>query len=66
MKHTQITCCHNCNDRHAGCHSICETYIQQKKEHDEFVEADRKEKEYYSYLNTVNYKTSAKKRRSRR
>ena len=26
-----ITCCFNCEDRKAGCHSTCEKYITEKK-----------------------------------
>lgn len=50
MKRAQITCCYKCEDRHPGCHSTCDKYIQQKKEHAEFLEASKKESDYGAYV----------------
>ena len=30
MRQGYITCCYKCEDRHVGCHSTCEKYIEQK------------------------------------
>lgn len=57
MKRAQITCCYKCKDRHPGCHATCNDYIQQKKEHDEFLEASKKESDFVIYAcNNRRYK----------
>lgn len=40
----KITCCHNCEKRHATCHSTCEAYISQKKAYDAKVADYRRER----------------------
>lgn len=29
-----ITTCHNCKDRHIGCHAVCERYLTARAEQD--------------------------------
>ena len=31
-----IKCCMNCKERSVGCHSVCEKYIAERKELDEY------------------------------
>ena len=36
-----ITSCYQCTERHVGCHSTCEKYIQEKTAHTAAKEAER-------------------------
>lgn len=47
----KIECCaKDCPDRHIGCHSDCERYLQERKKLDECNLAIRKEKERQAYI----------------
>lgn len=48
-----INSCKNCKDRHVGCHSTCEKYINAKKEYDELQEKIKKSKYRENDLNFV-------------
>ena len=50
MKHSQIECCYRCEKRHERCHSTCEEYAQQKKDHEEYLEYIKKERMYSYYM----------------
>ena len=41
-----ITCCKDCTERHLGCHSKCEKYINQKKEAEKIKEKRIQENNY--------------------
>lgn len=43
-----ITCCKDCKERHHGCHAGCETYINEKKQYEEFKEYLAREKEQFN------------------
>ena len=42
MKHSQIECCYCCEKRHERCHSTCEEYAKQKKDHEEYLDYIKK------------------------
>lgn len=65
MKRARINCCYNCKDRYAKCHVTCEKYIHQKKEHEDYLDHDRKFKEYEKEVLSVYGKKSATKKFSR-
>lgn len=48
-----IGVCHDCQDRHVGCHADCDKYKQERKKLDDKKEFIRKKKEqedaYYLY-----------------
>lgn len=48
-----INSCKDCKDRHVGCHSTCEKYINAKKEYDELQEKIKKSKYRENDLNFV-------------
>ena len=50
MKHSQIECCYRCEKRHERCHSTCEEYAKQKKDHEEYLDYIKKEKMYNYYM----------------
>lgn len=39
-----VTICHNCTERHSGCHSICERYILAKVEHEKVKQFTKAQK----------------------
>lgn len=51
-----INSCKDCKDRHVGCHSTCEKYINAKKEYDELQEKIKKSKYRENDLNFVSSK----------
>ena len=51
-----INSCKDCKDRHVGCHSTCEKYINAKKEYDELQEKIKKSKHRENDLNFVSSK----------
>lgn len=57
--------CLNCQERHIGCHSSCEKYINAKAAHDAKLNEKNKKKyqenQYYDYKNNAVLK--AKRRR---
>lgn len=53
-----IRCCKDCQDRCLHCHSICEKYIAEKKEHDK----QRKEQQETHYADYFDYKQSLKRK----
>ena len=48
MKRKYFSCCVDCEKRHPACHSTCEQYIKDKKEHDEEVHQINLQKERLS------------------
>ena len=65
VKHTQITCCYRCEDRHPNCHSECETYKKQKKDHEEYLMYVRDEKDVAAFIAECKSKGSKRKRKHR-
>lgn len=51
-----IRCCKDCDKRHLGCHTQCETYKEQKKNFEETKAEWRKQKELENGLNTEQIK----------
>ena len=39
------TPCHNCKNRHCGCHSVCELYLEYSKKQEELRDKRFKEKD---------------------
>ena len=39
-----MKCCHHCEFRTVGCHSVCQAYAEEKREHDEWASKARKER----------------------
>lgn len=65
MKHTQITCCYRCEECHPNCHSECETYKKQKKDHEEYLMYVRDEKDVAAFITECKSKGSKRKRKHR-
>ena len=65
VKHTQITCCYRCEDRHPNCHSECETYKKQKKDHEEYLMYVRDERDVEAFIAECKSKGSKRKRKYR-
>ena len=42
MGNTKFHVCYHCKNRSVGCHSMCEMYLQEKKENDEEREQNRR------------------------
>lgn len=40
--------CKGCEERHEGCHSTCESYLQERAKLDEINKAKRLDSEYHS------------------
>lgn len=40
-----ITCCKDCKKRFPGCHDYCETYLEEKEEHEQVRMKARREKD---------------------
>lgn len=55
-----IRCCKDCEDRQLHCHSTCERYIQEKREHDRLREKQREDQqlEYFDYKRKLKHKHS--------
>lgn len=53
--------CFNCEDRKAGCHSVCEKYIAYRKELDEFNAkvAEAKNREYAGIARAARIKSGS-------
>lgn len=48
----RITCCKSCQGRYPGCHSECESYIEERKKLDKFNEKKRHENQARMYNNS--------------
>lgn len=44
-------CCHNCTERHIGCHGKCEKYIKQNEEHQKRRAKEKMDTEVVRYKN---------------
>ena len=55
-----IKCCKDCDDRHPNCHSTCERYLAEKKEHERQREVAQKQRNIHNMM--ISYSINAKKR----
>lgn len=61
-----IQCCNNCRERSVGCHAVCEKYIAETNERNEFLEKRRKfleeEQVFYGYATPLRTKQIRRQR----
>lgn len=50
MMNLRSQCCHNCSDRHVGCHADCEAYAAARAELEQAKQRLNNENEYVAYV----------------
>lgn len=58
--------CRNCEDRHVGCHSTCEKYLEAKDKHDTYTKRVQRSREESMLLYRHKIQSMQKEERKRK
>lgn len=63
MMNLRSQCCHNCSDRHVGCHVDCEAYAAARTELEQAKQQLNIENEYVAYVAAATRKMQKQRKR---